>query len=603
VADEFEAIVIGTGFGGAVTACRLVEAGCKICVLERGRRYGPEDFPEFPTKNLFAHDQTPDEPSTSPLPDISRLLWSRDRGIYDIRDLGDAVSVQAAGYGGGSLVYANVHLRPPRDLFEHGWPEVYRNLDSYFDLAAYMLQVAPVPKRLAKTLQLERAAKSLREKPDPNILWFRTPLAVNFEPIDRDPFEHKRHACDMRGRCWLGCDIQAKNTLDLNYLARAERGDPTPDIRTLAEVTRITRRRHGGFTVTYTDHLVRDAGGNPQRRVRSVEGDFVFLCAGAVNSTELLLKNPQLFERSPVRTRLGSHYFPNADSLSVVFDCDEPHEADYGPTITSAVLFQRPVEGPCSRSLDFHRGVLKRGQPRAAAGQTVVGVTSKARAELTHDPILDWGRWRSGDAAGTLVFSGDAPFQDGEELLIGDSARAVARSQVAHLGHWFLAEDGGFPTDLEPLIGMFRSPLWLRRNRYLEAGERPERAPRRPAQAARLRVKAVANALGGTARRAVTPGGVTTRFFDQQQLPLTSTQVEIGSKRLPLADVLGDNLQKILPKWFLGALQNDRTQFLQNAAAAALPVIGRLLDVVARDLARQLPRRCRSSTSDRKSPV
>ncbi len=50
----------------------------------------------------------------------------QDHGLYDVRDLDDAVSVQAAGYGGGSLIYANVHLRPPRDVFDHSWPEEYR---------------------------------------------------------------------------------------------------------------------------------------------------------------------------------------------------------------------------------------------------------------------------------------------------------------------------------------------------------------------------------------------------------------------------------------------------------------------------------------------
>src|SRR5688572_22545161 len=157
----FFAVVIGTGFAGAVTACRLVEAGFDICVLERGRRYGPDDFPRYPSEELFSSGGQ-DHEHFAPPPDFSRWLWTRDHGIYDIRDLDDALSVQAAGYGGGSLIYANVHLRPPRELFEQGWPKEYRQqedgtfpLEPYFDLAAHMLQVSRVPRQLAKTVQLK----------------------------------------------------------------------------------------------------------------------------------------------------------------------------------------------------------------------------------------------------------------------------------------------------------------------------------------------------------------------------------------------------------------------------------------------------------------
>jgi cholesterol oxidase len=209
--DDFEAIVIGTGFGGAVTVCRLVEAGFKICVLERGRRYGPDDFPKFPTEDLFASDDNVEQ-NFAPPPDFSRWLWRRDQGMYDIRDLQGAMSVQAAGYGGGSLIYANVHMRPPRKVFEQGWPEAYRHgkLEPYFDLAAYMLRATPIPQRLAKTVQLKRAAEKLRGGENPQ--WFRTPLAVNFgdkETVDFDKpglnsFKREQKPCDMRGRCWRG---------------------------------------------------------------------------------------------------------------------------------------------------------------------------------------------------------------------------------------------------------------------------------------------------------------------------------------------------------------------------------------------------------------
>ena len=91
----YEAIVVGTGFGGAVAACRLAQAGIGVGVLERGRRYPPGTFPRH-------------------VRGCDGLLWERGKGLYDIRPLNSILVDQAAGYGGGSLVYANVQMRPQR---------------------------------------------------------------------------------------------------------------------------------------------------------------------------------------------------------------------------------------------------------------------------------------------------------------------------------------------------------------------------------------------------------------------------------------------------------------------------------------------------------
>src|ERR1700719_3860701 len=99
--DEFWAVVIGTGFGGAVTACRLVQAlkaagsTKKICVLERGQRYASSDFPELPRKPFV-------------FPDEHRWFWQSNQGLFDAREMEGCGILQAAGYGGGSLIYANV---------------------------------------------------------------------------------------------------------------------------------------------------------------------------------------------------------------------------------------------------------------------------------------------------------------------------------------------------------------------------------------------------------------------------------------------------------------------------------------------------------------
>lgn len=92
-APDADVIVIGSGFGGAVAATRLAQAGFSVIVLERGRRWRPGDFPRAPAFR-------------------GGWLWRVDQGLYDIRWLGPMVAAQAAGWGGGSLAYANVFARP-----------------------------------------------------------------------------------------------------------------------------------------------------------------------------------------------------------------------------------------------------------------------------------------------------------------------------------------------------------------------------------------------------------------------------------------------------------------------------------------------------------
>jgi hypothetical protein len=248
-----------------------------------------------------------------------------------------------------------------------------------------------------------------------------------------------------------------------------------------------------------------------------------------------------------------------------VFDCDEPHEADYGPTITSALLFQRAAEGLYSTSVDFRDGTLAGGVSRSPMlGDLVKGMRSGATAHLTHDPVLDWGEWKTG-ATGVLVVSSleHGTFQAGEPLEIGLQvsrggnvdfelvASATARSPLVHHQNWFLAEDGGCPPDVEPILGLFRSPLWLRRNRYREA---PVIVPFQRPPVRDLRVEAFADALGG----------------------------------LATSDLLRSEIRRLLPPWFVDALEGDRKDLLAQTAAIALPMVGRLLDELAKTLANQI---------------
>ena len=311
-------IVVGSGFGGAVAACRLAQAGHKPTLLERGQEYGPEDFPSIDLEQ----------------PRLAGWSWSLDNGLWDIRDLNGLQSIQAAGLGGGSLIYASVHLRPPPDTFNKGWPETYKrsHLDPYYDLAAYMLQASapPTDKFQTKSETFERVSDKLGREQSV----FTTPLAVRFEDNGLNPQGVPQKSCIGCGECNTGCPHQAKNTLDLNYIALARKSGA--QVRTHTEVISVRRaipedKSPFRFIVNCFDHL-------EQRQV-SLGTHHLFICAGAVGSTEILLRSAEALDL-PKSTRrgLGKKVFGNSDAIAMVYDSKEDWDATRGPTITRGII-------------------------------------------------------------------------------------------------------------------------------------------------------------------------------------------------------------------------------------------------------------------------
>ncbi|WP_433158135.1 GMC oxidoreductase [Kribbella sp. CA-247076] len=322
---DFEALVIGSGFGGAVAVCRLAQAGVDVAVVERGRRWRPGSFPR----------------------DLSRLddgwLWLCNYGLYDATPLNDILAVRAAGYGGGSLVYANVAARMPADIFDERWPAAYtrESLDPYYDLASYMLDVRPVTVDPAsgrlppKARLMAQAAEQLGHADG----FFHPNLAVTFAddgPGQRNAFGVPQRGCVFCGECDIGCNVGAKNSLDLNYLALSEQHGAT--VGTLTEAVHISRT-DTGYRVRLREH------GRPEGARDGVERDvtarYVFLSAGALGSTELLLRSRDQYGTLPdLPAALGSGYSGNGDFLSFGAGLDQPFEPSSGPTITTASLIR-----------------------------------------------------------------------------------------------------------------------------------------------------------------------------------------------------------------------------------------------------------------------
>ena len=313
--STYDVVVVGSGFGGGVTACRMAEQGLSVCVLERGRRFGAGDFP--------------DRPEQAPLAFWHPLL--NPGGMLDLRLMKDLAVITGAGVGGGSLVYANVQLRAPADVFQQpAWPDAIdaAELAPYYDRTEDALEPRQtpaepdLPKIRAFDVMAERAGRTAT----------RLPLAVHFGESRRHPFSDVfQQGCQNLGRCDLGCPVLAKNTVDITYIARAEAHGA--EVFPLHEVRRIDPpgSTTGHWRVGFRDLQYRIDG--------AVQAPILVLAAGTLGSSRLLLKNRTRLRRlSPA---LGSRFSGNGDALALALDPKAAGVAgartEYGPSMTSRI--------------------------------------------------------------------------------------------------------------------------------------------------------------------------------------------------------------------------------------------------------------------------
>ncbi|MBJ7470857.1 MAG: GMC family oxidoreductase [Solirubrobacteraceae bacterium] len=312
---RYDAIVIGSGFGGGAAACRMAEAGMDVAVLERGRRWEKTDFPEH-------------------FDDAPALAWHPEvnpRGLYDLRWFEDGVVLTAAGVGGGSLLYANVQLPARKEVFSSGWPEAI-TLDELLPWyakseEALMPTTTPVPYP-AKVKAFTGTAKEFGGRGSK-----LAPIAVHFgEPRNHPLSGHPQEGCDNLGQCLTGCPLHAKNTVDITYIARAEQLGS--DVYPLHEVIALEppSRKGGRWRVHFRD-LQYDT-------TSVMEAPTVVVAAGTLGSARLLLqsKAATMPKLSPA---LGEKFSGNGNALGAIFD-PTAHgttdaEVDVGPSITSVI--------------------------------------------------------------------------------------------------------------------------------------------------------------------------------------------------------------------------------------------------------------------------
>lgn len=302
---SYEFVVIGSGYGGAITSARIASAlnqPHSVCVLERGKEWQAGEFPADVPGILNAARS-----------DINPL------GLYEFLNYRDISVIKGSGLGGTSLINANVAIVPDREVLQvGGWPRSIRYDDMlvYYDRARGMLAAKPVPgaASLLKVKALERRAQQLGKHAEP------LNIAVNFDIDGPNSQGVEQRPCRMCGDCVSGCNFKAKNTLYMNYLPMA--ASKGADVFTQIKVEWIERLDGGGWRVhgrQYEDQYTNQAF--------TLDARNVILSAGAINSTEILLRSEM--HGLKVSPALGTGFSGNGDFFGLAYN-GEPETAVLG---------------------------------------------------------------------------------------------------------------------------------------------------------------------------------------------------------------------------------------------------------------------------------
>lgn len=428
--EEHRVVVVGSGFGGGVSALRLAQAGVPVTVLERGLRW-----PTGPNAETFPRATAPDK----------RLLWCRSSpnlfgrplvfepytGLIEAVPGENMTALCAAGVGGGSLVYQGMTLQPSEDVFNTHFPQEldWRLLNRvHYPRVATMLQLAQAPDELVAT-ENYRAARVFADR----VRRAGMPLAKIPMPIDWD-FALAELRGEMKpsytnGDGAMGVNNGGKHSVDVTYIAAAE-ATGLVRVQTLHEVTDIERAPDGRWTVRV--QRLDTTGAVVEHKVLTTGA--LILAAGSVNTTRLLMRAGAKGLIPDLPDGLGTGWGTNADRIYVWTDPSAEFGAPQGgPVVYGSLNWDDP---------DTAHTVIQASIPPLAMdprSTMMVGYgVSEGRGSFRYDATRD-------DAVLQWPHEGDSVIQNGH---IGPAVQRIAGSDGA-----LLDTNALFPSTWHPLGG------------------------------------------------------------------------------------------------------------------------------------------------------
>ncbi len=401
---DMDIAIIGSGYGGAICAGRLAQQrapGTRVCVLERGREWRPGDFPDSVDQAVRANRLSFLSPQANAITSPNELINFYRSDDFNV--------ITASGLGGTSLINAGVAVRPDREVFAQSrWPKNLRYrevLDPFFHASAVELGV--LPNRLTDTPRLVAQRQAIARMASSDKQFYAANLAVTFDQRFLDHHGRNRQGmvqrpCTACGDCMSGCNVGAKNSVQMNYMPLAKRHGV--EIYTQTEVQWIETIDQG-----YRLHLVfhRGHGDQVESTPFTKTTRIAIVAGGSPGSTAIMMRSRR--NGLAVSDALGKHWSGNGDTLG--FITGTTHVTKSGGV--GAYSANRNEIGPAiqtiarmhSRRAVQERFLLQDGaMPRAYAG--VVGMLM-GDIDLDHVMVI-FGMGHDG-SDGKIVMRNDTP--------------------------------------------------------------------------------------------------------------------------------------------------------------------------------------------------
>eukprot|EP00112_Aurelia_sp_Birch-Aquarium-sp1_P009876 Seg214.1 transcript_id=Seg214.1/GoldUCD/mRNA.D3Y31 product="Cholesterol oxidase" protein_id=Seg214.1/GoldUCD/D3Y31 len=339
IKQHYNVVVIGSGYGGAVAACRSARAGQSVCVFEKGLEWLPGDFPET-MEDSFR--------STHVSGEVPKKSFGNPSNLFQFNVSKGLTVMNGCGVGGSSLTDEGIALDCKASVFyDPVWPDAFReDLDNFktYDrgYAEQMLRPRPYPDdypAMKRINQLRAIGSNIElvDIEDINESFFRTPLFINFEDASSNHVGKPQSACNGCGNCLSGCNTGAKNTVAMNYLPDAvQRG---AEIFTQIEVTAVLKDYESYQWQIFYRHLDENA----PKEEKSIRANIVIISAGSLGSTKILSESN--LRGLEVSSELGRNFYTNGGIFGVSYNGKEASDAIGLPT----GMFKgkpKPKDGP-----------------------------------------------------------------------------------------------------------------------------------------------------------------------------------------------------------------------------------------------------------------